>query len=153
LEKSRSTGRITLKKIILSTIIASALATNTGEQYATALTVNSHNLVADELPQHNGKDLGPAPGDYVCMGLASCTAMTLRMYAERKQWMVNSITVKVTLVKAADMPSGKNTFYCEVKLTGQLTGEQEKRMMEIAKACPIHRLLTKPNDVVTVMSE
>ena len=134
-------------------IIASALAINTGEQYATSLTVNGHNLIADELPQQNGKDLGPAPGDYVCMGLASCTAITLRMYAERKQWAVNNISVKVTLVKGSEMSSGKNTFYCAVKLTGEMTAEQEKRMMEIAKVCPIHRLLTKPSDVVTVMSE
>jgi putative redox protein len=134
-------------------VIASAEAINKGEQYTTELKVNQHQLIADELTEVNGKDLGPAPGDYVCMGLASCTAITLRMYAERKQWVVNSISVKVTLVKAADMPSAKNTFYCEVKLEGDLNAEQQMRMMEIAKACPIHKLLLKPSDVITLMKE
>ena len=134
-------------------VIASALAYNNGAQYATELKVNGHALISDELPEYNGKDLGPAPGDYICMGLASCTAITLRMYALRKQWNVREIQVKVTLVKAADMPSGKNTFYCEIKLEGDVTSDQEKRMMEIAKACPIHRLLAKPSEVVTLLRE
>ena len=134
-------------------IIAAAEARNQGEKYATHLKVQQHALLADELPEYGGKDLGPAPGDYLCMALASCTVMTLRMYAERKQWPVEDIHVKVNLVKGADMASGQNTFFCEIKVTGELTDEQQKRMMEIAKACPIHRLLTKPSDVVTIMVE
>lgn len=84
------------------------------------------------------------------MSLASCTAITLRMYADRKGWPVPEISVTVNLVKGTDMPSGNNTFYSEVSWKGELTPEQEKRLMEIAKACPIHRLLTKPSDVITI---
>src|SRR2546423_362987 len=136
----------------MSKIIAGAEAINNGEHYATQLTVNQHQLISDELPESGGMDLGPAPGDYICMGLASCTVMTLRMYTERKKWKVGQIKAKVTLVKGSDMPSGKNTFYCEISISGELNEEQHKRMMEIAKACPIHRQLTKTSDVVTVLA-
>lgn len=132
-------------------IIATAEAQNRGEKYATKLRVHEHSFLSDELPEFGGQDLGPAPGDYLCMALASCTVMTLRMYAERKQWKVNEISVTVNLVKGTDMSSGQHTFFCEVKVTGELGAEQQKRLMEIAKACPIHRLLTRPSEVVTVM--
>ncbi len=141
------------KTAILPKIIAKARATNEGASYATTLCTGKHEAIADELPEYHGTDRGPAPGDYLCMSLASCTAITLRMYAERKGWPVPEITVEVTLVKGADTASGNNTFYCDVKLKGALSQEQKKRMMEIAKACPIHRLLTKPSDVVTLQSE
>lgn len=137
----------------MSKVIASAIAINKGQRYATNLVVNEHRFIADELPEYNGQNLGPAPGDYVCAALASCTAITLRMYAERKRWKVDEINVNVKLVKGAEMASGLNTFYCEVKLDGDLTAEQHKRMMEIAKACPVHRMLIKPSDVITIMGE
>ena len=131
-------------------IIATAEAHNDGAKYTTALKVHQHNLIADELPQHGGKDLGPSPGDYLCMALASCTAITLRMYAERKGWQVENIHVIVKLIKGTDLVSGQNTFTCEVKLQGNLDNNQKNRLLQIAKACPIHRLITKPSDVVTV---
>lgn len=137
----------------MANIIAAAQATNKGNAYTTSLRSGNHSLIADEPPQSNGNDKGPAPGDLLCMSLASCTAITLRMYVQRKAWNVEEITVKVTLVKGTDTPSGNNTFYCEVNWKGELAAEQEKRMMEIAKACPIHRLLTKPSDVITIVGE
>ena len=132
-------------------IIASALAENHGEVYKTELKINQHLLIADELQEVGGKDEGPAPGDYLCMALASCKVITLRMYAQRKNWKADVIKVKASLVKGADMESGNNTFFCEVEIRGDLTDEQKKRMLEIAKACPIDKLLRKPSDVVSVL--
>lgn len=134
----------------MATIIATATAVNSGEKYTTSLQAHQHCLVVDEPVQAGGQDAGPAPGDLLCMSLASCTAITLRMYADRKGWQVPEISVAVNLVKGTEMPSGNNTFYCDVKWTGELTPEQEKRFIEIAKACPIHRLLTKPSEVITI---
>lgn len=134
----------------MSTIIASAQAINRGETYSTSLSSGKHELIADEPLQNNGADLGPAPGDLLCMSLASCTAITLRMYVQRKGWTVEEFSVSVNLVKGSDTASGNNTFYCVVKWKGELKPEQEKRILEIAKACPIHRLLTKPSDVITI---
>ena len=132
-------------------IIATATAENTGEIYQTVLKINQHMLVADELPEVGGKDTGPAPGDFLCMSLASCKVITLRMYAQRKNWKADVIKIKVNLVKGANMETGNNTFFCEVEIQGDLTDEQKSRMMEIARACPVDKLLRKPNDVVSVL--
>jgi len=132
-------------------IIATAEAENRGEIYTTHIKVHQHELLADELAEVGGLDTGPAPGDYVCSALASCKTITLRMYSKRKGWNVDVIKVKVDLVKGDQMASGNNTFFCEVSITGDLDEEQRKRLLEISKSCPIHRLLSKPSDIVTIM--
>ena len=132
-------------------IIASGQAENTGDIYKTELRINQHLLIADELPEVGGKDEWPAPGDYLCMSLASCKAITLRMYAQRKDWKVDVIKVKVNLVKGSDMESGNNTFFSEVDIKGDLNDEQKARMLQIAKACPIDRLLIKSSDSISVL--
>lgn len=137
----------------MPTIIASAQAINKGNTYTTALNSGRHSVTSDEPTRSNGNDLGPAPGELLCMSLASCTAITLRMYVQRKGWSVDEFSVEVSLVKGTETASGDNTFYCAVKWIGQLAPEQEKRLLEIAKACPVHRLLTKPSDVVTIVGE
>jgi putative redox protein len=132
-------------------IIASAQAENTGDIYKTELKINQHLLIADELPEVGGKDEGPDPTDYLCMSLASCKAITLRMYAQRKNWKIDVIKVKVNLVKGSDMESGKSTFFSEVDIKGELDDEQRTRMLQIAKACPIDRILTKSSDSISVL--
>jgi len=137
----------------MSKIIASAEAENTGAFYSTAINVHQHSLTADELPEYGGLDLGPSPMDYLCIALASCKAITLRMYCERKQWPVTSVNVKVTLVKAEDMATAVNTFFCDLSIKGELSAEQKKRLVEISKACPVQKLLGKPAEIVTIMME
>ena len=132
-------------------IIASALAENGGKIYSTELKINQHLLLSDELPEIGGKDEGPSPGHYLCMSLAACKVITLRMYAQRKNWQVDVIKVKANLVKGSELESGNNTFFCEVEINGDITDEQKKRMMEIAKACPLDKLLRKPSDIVSVL--
>ena len=118
--------------------------------YRIEITSASGNvLIADEPVSIGGKDTGFSPKELLASSLAACTNATLRMYADRKGWTVPEISVTVNLVKGTDMPSGQNTFYCDVKWKGDLAPEQEKRFLEIAKACPIHRLLTKPSEVIT----
>ena len=132
-------------------IIASAEAENTGERYTTPVRSGKHTWLADELEALGGKNAGPAPGDYLCMALASCKVITLRMYVQRKQWKVDAINVKVNLVRSNEPPAGLNTFYCEVNVSGDMDEDQKKRLLQIAKACPVSRLLGKPNEVVTVI--
>ena len=131
--------------------MGTAEAQNIGDQFTTSIKSNSFEYVADEPEAIGGKNIGPSSGDYLCMALASCKAMTLRMYVKRKQWKVQSINVKVKLVKGPQPPSGLNTFYSEINVTGSFDEEQEKRMLYIAKACPISRLLQKQNEVVTTL--
>jgi putative redox protein len=135
----------------MPTIIATAEVTNNGETYTSNIQVNQHSLLVDEPIEKGGEDLGPAPGDYLCAALASCTAITLRMYAQRKQWKVDEIKVKVNLVLGKETSTGHNTFFCELFFTGDLDDEQQKRLLVIANSCPLHKLLSKPSDIVTTI--
>jgi putative redox protein len=132
-------------------IIATAEAENNGELYATRACLHQHALLVDEPVDFGGQDLGPMPGDLLCLSLASCKVITLRMYAHRKGWQVNQIKVRVHQIKGNPQDSGQNTFFCELSLTGDLDEAQRKRLLEISKACPVQRLLAKPSDVETVL--
>lgn len=132
-------------------ILGSATAENNGGIYRTGLNSRGHVFIADEPEEFGGGGEGPAPTDYLCMALSSCKAITMRMYAKRKGWQLDLVTVKTTFVKADQTTSGKNTFFCEVNLTGVLNDEQVKRILEISKACPVDRLLRKPNEIVTTV--
>ena len=129
--------------------IGSATAINKGDVYRTSLFAGAFELVADEPKEYGGEESGPAPADYLCMALSSCKAITMRMYARRKGWSVESINVIARFVKGEPLTGDSNTFYCEVELTGPLTDTQRKRLVEIASVCPIERLLEKTSHVIT----
>jgi putative redox protein len=73
------------------------------------------------------------------------------MYIQRKQWQVDAINVKVNMVKGDQNPTGVNTFHSEIAITGNLDEAQQQRIIHIAKACPISKLLQKQNEVVTTV--
>jgi putative redox protein len=129
--------------------ILSATATiGQGDPYVTMLQARTHEIIADEPIEVGGKDLGPRPGDFLRMALASCTAITLRMYANRKNMDVKQIQVKVSNGPFAQ----KTTYTTEIELTGNLTEAQRERMLQIAKLCPVHKVLTNPIEVNTQLS-
>lgn len=115
------------------------------EKYKTEIIVDTHKLVADEPVDKGGEDLGPAPGDFLRISLASCTAITLRMYADRKGFDVKKIEVKVH----TEEKNGTMVFHCDIQLTGSLGQDQRKRMLKIANACPVHKVLTNPIEIIT----
>lgn len=131
--------------------IATASVTNSGEHYTSKVEIRQHQLLVDEPISIGGKDKGPAPGDYLCAALASCKAITLRMYAERKEWEVGQVEVKVNLVLAKEMPSAKNTFFSQIHFSGTLDEEQLKRLLYVANSCPVHKMLTKESEVVSTI--
>jgi putative redox protein len=132
-------------------IIASAEGINSSGAYKTVLKSHDHYLIGDEPISAGGSDAGPSPGDYVCMSLAACKAITLRMYTQRKNWDAGEIQVKVSLVKSMSNEGPVHSFLCELSASGNLTPEQKDRMVQIAKACPISKLLSKGSEVKTVM--
>ena len=128
--------------------VLSATATIGKEVYLTKLEARTHRLDADEPIDAGGKDLGPRPGDFVRMGLASCTAITLRMYANRKNFDVQQIQVRVS-----NGPfEGKTVFSSEIQIVGTLSEEQQSRMLQIARLCPVHKVLTNPIEIETHLS-
>jgi putative redox protein len=122
-----------------------AVATIGQQTYKTELVARSHSVVADEPVDVGGQDLGPRPGDFLRMALASCTAITLRMYANRKNLAVDKIQVSVSSKDA----EGGTTFETDVRIFGTLDEAQRQRLLQIAKLCPVHKVLTNPITIDT----
>lgn len=114
--------------------------------YATHLRSGDHTLVADEPVEKGGQNSGPAPDVLLCMSLASCTVITLRMYAARKQWEIGRIDVDVHLITATD---GSRYFERTVRCTEPLNEEQHTRLLSVANKCPVHKLLSQANTIHT----
>ena len=115
--------------------------------YATRLETPGHAWIVDEPADVGGGDTGPRPGELLAASLASCTAITLRMYVDRKGWRVDEIAVEATVERDAE--ANRTTFRCRVAATGDLTDEQRARLLQIAKACPVHKMLTNPVEIHT----
>jgi putative redox protein len=118
------------------------------DHFRTEITVGGKMVIADEPEELGGTDLGPAPGEFLMISLASCTAITLRMYADRKNWPIEKIIVEVNFEKV----DNKTIFKREVQLTGDLTEDQRARLLQIANACPVHKTLTNPIEIQTSLS-
>ena len=125
------------------------VATTYTDSFRTDLSVGPHALVADEPASVGGTNLGPSPYGLLSAALASCTSMTLKMYATVKKLDLRSTTVRVWHKKihaedCADCQSENgriDEFRREISFAGNLTPEQEQRLLEIADRCPVHRTL------------
>jgi putative redox protein len=119
------------------------------DSFTTEMLVAGHKLVADEPVEAGGNDQGPSPYDLLAAALASCTTMTLKMYAARKELAMRSVTVRVTHDKVhakdcadCESSSGKiDEFRRELTIDGDLDEAQRQRLLEIADMCPVHRTL------------
>jgi putative redox protein len=109
------------------------------EGYAHALSIRSHELTADEPESAGGTDTGPNPQELLAASLASCTAITIEMYAGRKGWELGAVEVEVDY--SSDAP-GHARFDVLIKIPEPLPDEQAQRLQEIAGKCPVHRALT-----------
>ena len=117
--------------------------------FRTGIAIRQHTLVADEPEEVGGTDQGPTPYDLLGAALGTCTAMTLRMYADRKGWPLRGVTVHVE----HDRLHAQDCASCETEegkidrlrrtltLDGPLDEEQRARLVEIADRCPVHRTL------------
>ena len=119
------------------------------DKYKTEITSGNHQLLADERIESAGQDLGPEPPEFLKIALASCTAITLRMYADRKNIPLTQVKVEVESVKTEWKTIFKRTVYLE----GDLSAEQRTRLLEIANACPVHKTLTNPIEVDTRLAD
>jgi putative redox protein len=104
-----------------------------------------HRMVIDEPEVAGGANEGPSPTRTVAAALAACTAITLEMYAQRKEWDVGGLEVDVGMEYAEN--GVPRSFEVTVRVPAHLTAEQRERIRTIAGKCPVHRLLTHQADV------
>jgi putative redox protein len=97
-----------------------------------------HMLVVDEPPDRGGTDTGARPTQLLAASLAGCTAITVEMYANRKEWDVGAIEVDVDVAYDGPVPS---TYAVALKLPGELSEEQRQRLLAVAAKCPVHKVL------------
>jgi putative redox protein len=110
--------------------------------YQQTVRIGKHTLVADEPISMGGNDAGPEPFDFLLASLGACTAITLRMYAERKQLPLTGVRVELLHEKVASEKHGKvDRIVRTIILDGGLTPEQRTRLLAIANKCPIYRTL------------
>jgi putative redox protein len=125
--------------------------------YTTELKAGIHSLIADEPKSVGGDNFGPSPYGFLLSALGSCTAMTMRMYADRKGWKINEINVHLSHGK----DYAKDCEGCEastnkidiiervIEIDADLTAEQKEKLMVIADKCPVHRTLHNTVQVKT----
>ncbi len=124
--------------------------------FETHIWTDSNVIVADEPREAGGQGRGMNPFDLLQSALAGCTVMTLRMYADRKGWPLESVAAHVHWVDATDngmMATTRSQFTISLNLVGPLSPEQRQRLLELAERCPIHRLLTNPIAIATNLIE
>ena len=125
-----------------------------GGKYSLDVKNGRHHLFADEPLSFGSADIGPSPFEYLCASLGSCTAITLRMYAGRKKWEIDNISVTVThsLRKTANDET-KHVFSRVLNVTGDLESAARNRLVEIANKCPVHKMLEHGNIIETSLGE
>ncbi|HEY4279035.1 MAG TPA: OsmC family protein [Conexibacter sp.] len=115
-----------------------AIARRTGT-FTHEIDVRSHRLLSDESPEHGGDDEGPSAQELLAASLASCTAITIEMYAKRKGWDIGRIAVEAEYTPAER--GAPTRFRLTLRLPASLTAEQLERLSVIAAKCPVHRTL------------
>ena len=125
--------------------------------FAQEVEIGSHELYADEPVSYGGTDTGASPYDLLLAALGSCTSMTIGLYARKRGWPLEKITVSLRHSKIhakdcddCETKEGKiDRIWRDVHLDGALSDEQRAKLMEIADKCPVHQTLTSEINIKT----
>jgi len=129
----------------------------TAKGFAQEIAIGSHELFADEPSSFGGTDAGASPYDLILAALGSCTSMTIGLYARKRGWPLDKITVSLRHSKIhakdceeCETKEGRiDRIELEIHLDGALSDEQRAKLMEIAGKCPVHQTLTSEINIKT----
>ena len=117
--------------------------------YKTKIYSGGHFIYSDEPEGLGGSDEGMTPGALLLASLGSCTAITIRMYADRKEMPLDSIKIELEICSEEEM-SALTKINRKITFEGNLSGDQHNRLLEIADKCPIHKMLSNPIKIETI---
>lgn len=113
-----------------------------GVAYQVSITNGQHQLASDVAEQAGGGDVGPSPHELLLSSLGACTSITVAMYAQRKEMPLDAIDVDISIEQEQLGREPRLQIAREIHLRGALSDEQRTRLLEVANACPIHKVLS-----------
>lgn len=119
-------------------------------KYLTKVYAGGHFIYADEPAEIGGTDEGMTPGALLLASLGSCTAITLRMYADRKNIALETIKIHLTLIEPEGSVSS-TAITCKIEFGGNLSTDELSRLLQIADKCPVHKMLSNPILIETAL--
>lgn len=142
--------RRNIKQIIKNRTVVKVTAHTGKELYKIKIKSLTGNVViADEPLEKGGKDSGFSPKELLASSQAACTCATVRMYADRKEWDLKEINVEITLER--DEGSNRTVINRSLEFIGNLDQSQRNRLLAIANACPVHKILSNPIEINTIL--
>ena len=126
-----------------------------GTSYQTSIETAELTLTGDEPVASGGDGAGPSPYEFLLASLGHCTVLTMILYARRKEWRIDNVSVRGTFerITTGDPVTGRTRaerITQEISLSGPLSDEQRARILEIAHKCPVHRTLANGLEIVTL---
>ena len=136
---------------------AHVIVHGTAAGFAQEVEVGSHELYADEPVSYGGTDTGPSPYDLLLAALGSCTSMTIGLYARKRGWPLENVTISLrhSKIHATDCDNCEtkegrvDRIERDIHLAGSLTAEQRAKLMEMADRCPVHQTITSEINIKT----
>ena len=120
------------------------------EQYQVKIEANGNTIIADEPINEGGLNKGFNPNELLAASLAACTSITLRMYANHKKWELQEVHVDVNL--EWDKTTNKTTINRNIELIGNLDDAKRTRLLAVANACPVHKILSNTIQIDTALT-
>ena len=136
---------------------AHVIVQGTADGFAQEIKAGSHELYADEPVSYGGTDTGVSPYDLLLAALGSCTSMTIGLYARKRKWPLEKITISLRHSKIhakdcedCETQEGRvDRIWRDIHLEGALSEEQRAKLMEIADRCPVHQTLVSEINIKT----